>query len=63
MPWLTGKPALLRLATLGAASTAYTLLCFVPLFLPLAIVAVIVIHKIVGALTKPRPAGQAIISN
>ena len=52
-----------RLATLGAATTGYTLVCFVPLFLPLAIVALIVIHKIVGALTKPRPASQSVISN
>ena len=52
-----------RLATLGAAATGYTLLCFVPLFLPLAIAALIVIHKIVGALMKPRPASQAVISN
>ena len=52
-----------RLASLGAATTGYTLLCFVPLFLPLAVVALIAIHKIVGALTKPRPASQSIISN
>jgi hypothetical protein len=52
-----------RLATLGAATTGYSLLCFVPLFLPLASVALIVIHKIVGALTKPRPASQSVISN
>ena len=52
-----------RLATLAAATTGYTLLCFLPLFLPLALVAVIGIHKIVGALMKPRPASQAVISN
>jgi hypothetical protein len=52
-----------RLATLGAAVTGYTLLCFVPLFLPLAIVALFVIHKIAGALLKPRPASQSVISN
>ena len=51
------------LATLGAATAGYTLLCFVPLFLPLAIVALIGIHKIVGALMKPRPASQSVISN
>ena len=52
-----------RLATLGAATTGYTLLCFVPLFVPLAIIALIVIHKIVGAIMKPGPANQAVISS
>jgi hypothetical protein len=52
-----------RLATLAAATTGYTLLCFVPLFLPLAVVALIGIHKIAGALMKPRPASQSVISN
>jgi hypothetical protein len=52
-----------KLATIGAAITGYTLLCFVPLFVPLEIIALIVIHKIVGALMKPTPASQSIISN
>jgi hypothetical protein len=51
-----------KLATIGLASTLYTLVCFVPLFLPLGILALIAIHKIVGALLKPGPASQAIIS-
>jgi len=51
-----------RLATLGAATAGYTLLCFVPLFLPLAIIALIVVHKIAGALIKPGTASQAVIS-
>ena len=50
-------------AALGAAVTSYTLLCFVPLFVPLEIVALIAIHKIIGALMKPKPASQSIVSN
>jgi hypothetical protein len=52
-----------KLATLGVATTGYTLLCFLPLFLPLAIIALIVIHKIVGALMKPKPANQGLVSS
>ncbi len=52
-----------RLATLGAATTGYTLVCFVPLFVPLAIVALYVIHKILSGLMRPRPASPTVISN
>ena len=52
-----------KLATLGAATTGYTLLCFVPLFVPLAIIALIAIHKIVGGLVKPSPANQGVVSS
>jgi hypothetical protein len=51
-----------KLATLGVAGSAYTLVCFAPLFFPLGILALIAIHKIVGGLMKPGPASQAVIS-
>jgi hypothetical protein len=60
---LTSKEYLnAKLATLGAATTGYTLLCFVPLFVPLAIIALIVIHKILGAIMQPPPASQSVVS-
>jgi hypothetical protein len=52
-----------KLAALGAAVGGYTLLCFVPLFLPLEVLALIVIHKAVGGIMKPAPSSQAVISN
>ncbi len=52
-----------KLASIGAAMAAYSLVCFVPLFLPLEVAALIVAHKAVRALTKPVPASQAVISN
>ena len=52
-----------KLATLGAAAGGYTLLCFVPVFLPLEIIALIIIHKAVGGIMKPAPASQSVISN
>jgi hypothetical protein len=51
-----------RVTSLGVAMVGYTLLCFVPLFLPLEIVALIVIHKAVGGIMKPAPASQSVIS-
>ena len=51
-----------RIQTLGAAIAGYTLLCFVPLFLPLEILALIVAHKLVAGIMKPAPAGQSVIS-
>jgi len=59
-PWCTVST---KWDTLGAATTGYTLLCCVPLFAPLAIIAVIVIHKIVGGLMKPNAANQGAISS
>ena len=52
-----------KLAAIGVAMAGYSLLCFVPLFLPLEIAALIVIHKVTSAVTQPRPASQSIISN
>jgi hypothetical protein len=52
-----------KLATLGAAMGGYSLLCFVPFFLPLEILALIVIHKAVGGIMKPAPASPSVVSN
>ena len=52
-----------RLATLGFAIGAYTTLFFVLMFVPVEAAALFVIHKVTGALVKPKPASQAIIPN
>lgn len=52
-----------HLAAIGVAMAGYSVLCFVPLFVPLEIVALIVIHRVTSAIAKPVPASQSIISN
>lgn len=52
-----------KLAAIGVAMAGYSVACFVPLFVPLEIVALIVIHKVASAMAKPVPASQAVISN
>jgi hypothetical protein len=52
-----------KLQAIGVAMAGYSLLCFVPLFLPLEIVALILVHKVVGGMMKPAPASQTVISN
>jgi len=51
-----------RLAALAVAMAGYSLLCFVPVFLPLEIAALILIHKAVGGMMKPKPANKTVIS-
>ena len=42
---------------IGLALAGYFLICFVPLFVPLEIVAIILIHKVVGSMMKPKMPG------
>ncbi len=46
-----------KLASIGVAMAGYSLLCFVPLFVPLAIVSVILVHKVAGGLAKAGRSG------
>ncbi len=45
------------LGIIGLALAGYFLICFVPLFVPLEIVAIILIHKVVGSMLKPKIPG------
>ena len=45
------------LGVIGLALAGYFLICFVPLFVPLEIGAIILIHKVVGSAMKPRIPG------
>jgi hypothetical protein len=45
------------LGVIGLAIAGYFLICFVPLFVPLEIVALILIHKVVGSAMKPKMPG------
>ncbi len=52
-----------KLAALGVAMAGYSLLCFVPVFVPLEIVALLLIHKAASATAKPGTAGPSVIAN
>jgi hypothetical protein len=45
------------LSVIGVVLAGYFLICFVPLFVPLELVAIILIHKIVGSRMKPKIPG------
>ena len=45
------------LSVIGLVLAGYFLLCFVPLFVPLEIVAIILIHRVVGSAMKPKTPG------
>lgn len=45
------------LGVIGLVLAGYFLICFVPLFVPLEIVAIILIHKVVGSMMKPKMPG------
>ncbi|MEP7357759.1 MAG: hypothetical protein ABI847_11000 [Anaerolineales bacterium] len=45
------------LGIIGLVLAGYFLVCFVPLFVPLEIVAIILIHRVVGSMTKPKMPG------
>jgi hypothetical protein len=45
------------LGIVGLVLAGYFLICFVPLFIPLEIIAIIFIHRIVGSMTKPKIQG------
>ncbi len=45
------------LGIIGLVLAGYFLICFVPLFVPLEIIAIILIHRIVGSMTKPKIPG------
>ena len=45
------------LGVAGLVLAGYFLICFVPLFVPLEIVAIILIHKVVASMMKPKMPG------
>ena len=45
------------LGVIGLALAGYFLICFVPLFVPLEIVAIILVHTVVGSMMKPKIPG------
>ena len=45
------------LSIVGLVLAGYFLVCFVPLFLPLEIIAIILIHRVVGSAMKPKIPG------
>jgi hypothetical protein len=45
------------LGVIGLALAGYFLICFVPLFVPLEIAAIVLIHKVVGSSVRPKSPG------